>query len=153
MEKNAVNGIVETFAPLYCTIFHTPHFRKLLEVLQDFHCLFGSRNSPTTGIVHTVRPVYWSMWPAREAKPRFGAALEPSVHDCETCLLAKRGRAGGWDVQQEAIILSWSSFVSIKVGIKMAANGIKRLHQSRNQILYIIQNGPFSVFSGSLKLF
>ena len=150
MEKNTVNGIVE-FAPLYCTIFHMPHFRKLLEVLQDFHCLFGSRNSPTTGIVHTVRPVYWSMWPAREAKPRFGAALEPSVHDCETCLLARRG--GGWGVQQEAIILSWSSFVFIKVGIKMAAMESKGCTKVGIKILYIIQNEPFSVFSGSLKLF
>ena len=32
---------------------------------------------------HTVRHVYWSAWPAREAKPHFGATL---VHDCETGL-------------------------------------------------------------------
>ena len=42
-------------------------FSQILEVLQDFHRLFGSRNSPTTDIFHTIR----------EAKSRFGA-------DCET---------------------------------------------------------------------
>ena len=31
-----------------------------------------------------IRHVYRSVWPAREAKPRFGAALERSAHDCET---------------------------------------------------------------------
>ena len=36
---------------------------------------------------HTIRHVYRSMWPAREAKPRFGAVLVHSVHDCETHLL------------------------------------------------------------------
>ena len=46
------------------------------EILVDsFHHLFGSRNSPTTVILHTIRHVYRSVWPAREAKPRFGAAL------------------------------------------------------------------------------
>ena len=30
VEKNAVNGILETFAPLY-TLFHTPRFRKFLK--------------------------------------------------------------------------------------------------------------------------
>ena len=42
-------------------------FSQILEVLWDFHRLFGSRNSPTTGILHTVRHVYRSVWPAREA--------------------------------------------------------------------------------------
>ena len=50
-------------------------FSQILEVLRDFHRLFGSRNSPTTGILHTIRHVYRSVWPTREAKPRFGAAL------------------------------------------------------------------------------
>ena len=36
---------------------------------------FGPRNSPSTGILHAVRHVYRSVWPAREAKPRFGATL------------------------------------------------------------------------------
>ena len=31
VEKNAVNGILETFAPLYCAIFRTPRFRKSLK--------------------------------------------------------------------------------------------------------------------------
>ena len=64
-----------------CTIFRTPRFRQ---VLRDFHRFFGSRNSPTTGNLHTIRHVYRSMWPAREAKPRFGTALECSAHDCKT---------------------------------------------------------------------
>ena len=62
-------------------------FSQILEVLRDFHRLFGSRNSPTTCILHTIRHVYRSVWPAREAKPRFGAALERSAHDCETGLV------------------------------------------------------------------
>ena len=49
------------------------NFSQILEVLRDFHRLFGSRNSPITGIL-------------REVKPRFGAALERSAHDCETGL-------------------------------------------------------------------
>ena len=61
-------------------------FSQILEVLQDFHRLFRSRNSPTTGILHTIHHVYRSVWPAREAKPRFGTALERSAHDCETGL-------------------------------------------------------------------
>ena len=53
-----------------------------LEVLRrDSHRLFGSKNGPTTGILHTIRHVYRSMWPTREERPRFGAAL---AHDCET---------------------------------------------------------------------
>ena len=56
-------------------------FSQILEVLRDFHRLFGSRNSPTTGILHTIRHVYRSEWPARAAKPRFGAAVERSAHD------------------------------------------------------------------------
>ena len=63
-------------------------FPQVLEVLRDFHRLFGSRNSRPTGILHTIRHVYRSVWPAREAKPRFGAALDRSAHDCETHLLS-----------------------------------------------------------------
>ena len=59
-------------------------FSQILEVLRDFHRLFGSRNSPTTGILQ--RHVYRSVWPARGAKPRSGAALEGSAHDCDTGL-------------------------------------------------------------------
>ena len=58
-------------------------FSQILEVLRDFHRLFGSRNSRTTGILHTIRHVYRSVWPVREAKPRFGTALERSAHDCQ----------------------------------------------------------------------
>ena len=61
-------------------------FSQILEVLQNFRRLFGSRNSPTTGILHNIRHVYRSVWPAREAKPRFGAALERFAHDRETRL-------------------------------------------------------------------
>ena len=51
---------------------------QILAVLWDFHRLFGSRNSPTTAILHTIRHFYG--WPAREAKPRFGATFEHSAH-------------------------------------------------------------------------
>ena len=36
---------------------------------------------------HAIRHVYRSVWPAREAKPRFDAALVRSAHDCETRFL------------------------------------------------------------------
>ena len=91
VEKDAGNGTARLLRVLRYISF--ANFAQILEVLRDFHRLFGSRNSPTTGILHTVRHVYRSMWPAREAKPRFGAALECSAHDCETRLLQ-------WDIRQ-----------------------------------------------------
>ena len=42
---------------------------------------------PDIHLFHTIRHVYRSVWPAREVKPRFGAALVRSAHDCETGLL------------------------------------------------------------------
>ena len=39
---------------------------------------------------HTIRHVYKSVWPAREAKPRYGATLERSAHACETRLLQSK---------------------------------------------------------------
>ena len=62
-------------------------FSKILEVPWDSHRFFGSRNSPTISILHIIRHVYRSVWPAREAEPRFGAALDRSAHDCKTRLL------------------------------------------------------------------
>ena len=46
-------------------------FSQILKVLLDFHRLFGSRNSPTNHIRHTIRYVYRSVWSTGEAKPRF----------------------------------------------------------------------------------
>ena len=74
-EKNVGNGMSSV---LYCAIFSSP---------SSMHCFFGSRNSPTTGILHTFCHVYRSVCPAREAKLCFGAALECSVHDCKNLLL------------------------------------------------------------------
>ena len=43
---------------------------------------------------HSLLPYYRhvcrSVWPAREAKPRFGAVLECSAHQHETCLFERR---------------------------------------------------------------
>ena len=70
---------------LRCTVFVALYYisfaklSQILEVLQDFHRLFGSRNSPTTGILYTIRHVYKSVWPAREVKPRSGAVLTTQV--------------------------------------------------------------------------
>ena len=65
-----------------CTALYSyAKFAQILEVLWNCHRLFGFRNSPTTGILHTTRHVYRSVWPAREAKPRFGAKLICSAHD------------------------------------------------------------------------
>ena len=36
-------------------------------VLRDFYRLFGSRISPTTGILYTIHHAYGSVWPAKEA--------------------------------------------------------------------------------------
>ena len=50
--------------------------------------LFSAGFFPTDiHFFHTIHHVYRSVWPAREAKPRFGATLVRSAHDCETCLL------------------------------------------------------------------
>ena len=73
----------ETARLLRCTArISYAKFSQILEVLRDFHRLFGTRNSPTTGILLIIDHVYRSVWPAREAKPRFGAALVRSAHDC-----------------------------------------------------------------------
>ena len=71
---------------LRCTVFRKPRFRKSLKLFEVIWTAIasGSRNSPTTGILHTIRHVYRSVWPAREAETRFGATLEHSAHDCET---------------------------------------------------------------------
>ena len=44
----------------------------------------------TSSILHTIRHVYRSVWPVREAEPRFATALERCAHDCQTRLLNKR---------------------------------------------------------------
>ena len=85
VEKDAGNG-----ACVVLRYISYAKFSQVLEVLQDFHRLFGSRKSPTNGILHTIRHVYRSVWPAREAKPRFGAALERSAHDFETGLFTSK---------------------------------------------------------------
>ena len=59
-------------------------FSHIVIVLRDFYRLFGSRNSRPTDILHTIRHVYRNVWRAREAKPRFGATLVRSAHDCDT---------------------------------------------------------------------
>ena len=54
------------------------------QVLWDFHRLFGSGNSPTTSILHTICHVYRSMWPAREDKPCWLA-----LHSNVLCTIVK----------------------------------------------------------------
>ena len=54
-------------------IFSYVKFSQILEALREFNRLFVSRNSPSTCILLTIRHVYRSVWPAREAKHRFGA--------------------------------------------------------------------------------
>ena len=86
-------------------ISYTKFFEQILEVLQDFHCLFGSRNSRTTDILHTIRHVYRSVWPAREAKPRFGAALERSAHDSVKLVYSSKARKHY--IKMHKIIVYW----------------------------------------------
>ena len=42
--------------------------------------------STGTHFFHILRHVYGSVWPTREAKPRCGATLVRSAHECETGL-------------------------------------------------------------------
>ena len=49
-------------------------------------CFFFFFFSADIHFFHTIRHVYRSEWPARKAKPRFGATLVRSEHDCETRL-------------------------------------------------------------------
>ena len=83
MEEVNVGVKMQEMACLLCC---TALYFAIFEALWDFHRLFGSRNSPTTDVLHTICHVYRGMWPAREPKPRFGATLELSAHDCGTCL-------------------------------------------------------------------
>ena len=59
-----------------CAVLRYAKFWQNLEVLWDFHRLSESKNSPTTGIINTIRHDYRSVWSTREAKPCSGAALE-----------------------------------------------------------------------------
>ena len=88
MEVN-VGGNKRRKCHVCCAVLRYISYAKFHKSLKFFGTSItsGSRNSPTTGILHTIRHVYRSVWPAREAKPRFGAVLEHSAHDCETCLL------------------------------------------------------------------
>ena len=73
-----------------CAVLRHISYAKLeqiLEVIWDFDRLFRSRKSPTTSILLTTRHVYRSVWLAREAKPRSGATLVRSAHDCKIGLL------------------------------------------------------------------
>ena len=75
--------------------------KEAMEVLKNFKdlrklglrniALYSEENVPFPAFFptdihffHTIRHVYRSMWPAREGKPHFGAALERSAHDCGT---------------------------------------------------------------------
>ena len=50
---------------------------QILEVLWNFHRPLDPETVELLAFdLHTVRHVYRSVWPARETKPRFGAALE-----------------------------------------------------------------------------
>ena len=89
-EKNAINGILDTFAPLYCAIFHTPRFRKSFK-------FFGTSIVPL-GTETVQLPAFSVQYPPclqervtrqRESKPRFGTALDHSAHDRETGLFNK----------------------------------------------------------------
>ena len=78
---------------VYCAVLRYisyTKFSQILEVLRDFQRLFGSRNSRTIAILRAIRHVYRSVWPAREAMPRFGATR--SAHDRETRLLCNSKR-------------------------------------------------------------
>ena len=71
VKKPARNG---AFAVLYCAIFRTPNFGKSLKFFGTSDASLDTETVQLT-ILHTIRHVYRSVWSAREAKPRFGAAL------------------------------------------------------------------------------
>ena len=65
MEEVNVGGKIKRrkchvcYAALCCILY--AKFSQILEVLLDFHRLFESRNSPSTGILHAIRHVYRSV--------------------------------------------------------------------------------------------
>ena len=59
IEEVNVGGKKRTFAALRYVSY--AKFLLILAVLRDFHRLFGSRNSSTTGILYTTRHVYRSV--------------------------------------------------------------------------------------------
>ena len=73
----------------YAVFRYIPYakFSKTLEVLRTFRLFVRNKKQSTYRQLHTIRHVNRSVWLAREAKPRSGAALERSTHDYETPLL------------------------------------------------------------------
>ena len=79
--------------------------KEAMEVLKNFKDLqkLGVRNvaqysaenvpypvlfcSTSIHFFHTLHHICGSVWPAKEANPRFGTLLVHSVHDCETGLI------------------------------------------------------------------
>ena len=113
MEKANVRGkkdLHEMARLLFCTALY--FVRKFL-VLRNFYRLFGSNNSPTTGILHTFRHVYRSVWPTREDKSRFGALLERSAHDYETRLYVFALRSRIDSIRQKGIVRQGLGNISV----------------------------------------
>ena len=118
MEEVSVDGKKCRKWPVCCVVLRCisyAKFSQILEVVRDFYRLFGSRNSPTTGILHTMRHVYRSMCPAREAKPRFGAAFERSARDCETPSLGNRVTPWAQDTRSHKITQDKHSLTLVKL--------------------------------------
>ena len=84
-------------------------FSQILEVLQDSHRLFGSRNSPTTGILHTIRHVYRSVWPTE----KLSLALVPRSNVLRMIMKLAYSRRLGRRKRAEYNGQAFSSFPSL----------------------------------------
>ena len=82
--KNTGNGILETFASLYCAIFRKPGSCKSLKFLVTSITFLDPETVELLAFYVLSTMFKAGVWPAREAKPRFGAVLECSVHDYES---------------------------------------------------------------------
>ena len=70
-----------------CVIYRVPSFCKSLKFFWTSIASLDQETVQLTAFSILTAMFTGSVWPAREAKPRFAATLVCSAHDCETRLL------------------------------------------------------------------
>ena len=69
-----------------CVVLHYISYTSFCKSLEFLGTSITSLDPETVQLpaFYTLRHVYKSMWPTREAKPHFEATLVHSAHDCDT---------------------------------------------------------------------
>ena len=91
-KENVGNGILWTFAALCCAVFRTPSFRKSLKF---FGTSIASLDPETVQLpaFYKLSAMLTGAPDSPEAKPRSGATLVRSAHDCGTRLFVSTGNS------------------------------------------------------------